>query len=344
MKALDPNVTQEEARQLLTQTANSEIDCEGCGSGVVHAAKVLLAMEDALDTPFVVASPPIVRLGRNDLDAEIRLQNISEVQANIQIYLGGSERELLTLNQMTFSLEPNAEDKIEVTIGRSGTDQGEAHMLLVYDDGRILKINLSWTEKYLNQAGSATVGALKVASDGSFTVERMVVATALTDFDFHLFNLPPGDYLVLALTDDDRDGSLEDHEGVGVYPSLEARELVEVVADKEKKKIDFTVSPGFSPEETPAEGTGLGAMGDGCENNNTCASELYCELVFEGGYCTASCASGIACPQGSVCFCLSESGQACDYSICLEQCETDADCREGEGYICDADNTCYPQL
>ena len=343
MKAVDPNVNQEQARQLLTQTADSDIDCDGCGSGVVHAAKVLLAMENALDTSFIVASPPSIRLGRNDLDAELRVQNISEVNATIQIYVGGSERDMVSLNKTSLILAPDTEERIEVTIARSGTDQGEAHLLLVYADGRIVKINLSWTEKYLNQAGSATVGALKIESDGSFTVERMVIATALTGFNYHLFNLTPGDYLILALTDDDRDGSLEDHEGVGVYPSLEARELIKVSANASEEKIDFTVSPGFSPDEAVEVGDGVGLIGDACSNNSDCDPSLYCELVFTGGYCTSNCASAVPCPEGGTCFCLSDSGFGCDYSICLDQCETDADCRVDEGYVCDVDNTCYPQ-
>ena len=343
MKALDPNISQRQARQVLTQTADSNIDCEGCGSGTIHAAKALLAMQDSLDTPFVVASPPSVRLGRNDLDAQVRVQNISEVNASLQIYIGGSERDLVSLNKTSLILAPDMEETLEITIARSGTDQGEAHLLLAYADGRIIKINLSWTEKYLNQAGSATVGALKIESDGSFTVERMVIATALTDFNYHLFNLTPGDYLILALTDDDRDGSLEDHEGVGVYPSLEARELISVAAKTTQEDIDFTVSPGFSPDEIPETGLGTGVIGAACSNNSDCDPALYCELVFTGGYCTSNCASGVPCPEGGTCFCLSDSGLGCDYSICLDQCEIDADCRQDEGYICDADNTCYPQ-
>ena len=320
LKSLDPDMTQDAARTLLGSTADTNIDCEGCGSGMVNAAKAVVGWQGGLDNPYAVASPSFVRMGRMDLDAEIRIKNISNVQTTLTIYAGGSGREALNLSTEQLILAPDEEQTLSVTVDRSGTDKDTAHLLMVYQDGRTFQVNLMWTDAYLNQAGAATVGALKVEEDGSFTVARMVVATALTDYNYHLFNLPPGDYLVLGLTDDDDDGSLEDHEGVGVYPALDSRELVTVKADETVKDTDFTISPGFDPEEEPIAAVGEGALGDACASNDQCGADLYCELVFDGGYCTASCAQGVACPVGGVCFCLSASGFGCEYSICLESC------------------------
>ena len=168
----------------------------------------------------------------------------------------------------------------------------------------------------------------------------MVTTSALSSFDFKLFNLTPGDYIVLGLTDDDNDGMLEDHEGVGVYPKLEERALVTVAAKEHVGDIDFTISPGFDPgDET---GDGSGEVGAACQISADCQGGLYCETVFEGGYCTQNCSGGTPCPLESECFCLGEDSNNCDYSICLRSCASDADCRADEGYVCDADQTCYP--
>ena len=118
----------------------------------------------------------------------------------------------------------------------------------------------------------------------------MVVATALTEYNYHLFNLPAGDYVILGLTDDDDDGELEDHEGV--YPTIEARETVSIEAGQSLDNVDFSISPGFDPEEDSLGSAGNGVLGDACSSNDDCAANLYCERVLEGGYCTVSVRKG----------------------------------------------------
>ena len=220
LKSLAPAMDQDEVRALLTTTADPNIDCEGCGAGMVNAAKAIVGWNGGLDAPYVVTSPAVARLGRMDLDAEVRVKNISDVDSVLNIYIGGADRDAVTISKEQLNLVPSGEETIAVSVNRSGTDRGSAHLLLVYEDGRTHQVELVWTDAYLNQAGAATVGALRLEEDGSFSVARMVVATALTEYNYHLFNLPAGDYVILGLTDDDDDGELEDHEGVGVYPPL----------------------------------------------------------------------------------------------------------------------------
>ncbi|MBI3782181.1 MAG: hypothetical protein HY270_02150 [Deltaproteobacteria bacterium] len=79
----------------------------------------------------------------------------------------------------------------------------------------------------------------------------------------------------------------------------------------------------------------LGAVGDPCASDGICADGT-CFNSLPGGYCTrVDCATN-GCPDGSVCFNTSGSGSAC-----YKSCTSASQCRSGEGYICDADNTCY---
>lgn len=70
--------------------------------------------------------------------------------------------------------------------------------------------------------------------------------------------------------------------------------------------------------------------GDSCSNNVQCNGGLCLGGdSFRGGYCSARCGNQFAeCEQGSECHTL--EGEA----ICLNSCDADADCREGESYKC----------
>ncbi len=127
-----------------------------------------------------------------------------------------------------------------------------------------------------------------------------------------------------------------------MYPSLQEAEILTVAAGEHIEGKDFLVAPAFLFEDD--EGTGEGGVGAGCTDSLDCEGGLYCEPAFDGGYCTRDCSGGPdLCPSGSVCFCLGDDGTGgCAYSICLQECAGDDECRGDEGYVCDVDGTCYP--
>ncbi|HHH28931.1 MAG TPA: exo-alpha-sialidase [Polyangiaceae bacterium] len=77
-------------------------------------------------------------------------------------------------------------------------------------------------------------------------------------------------------------------------------------------------------------------MGDPCtlgefpEIQGSCPDGLVC-FPSEGGYCTKACGLS-SCPAGSTCVPTLRSGE-----MCSKACETDADCRQAEGYACHPD-------
>jgi hypothetical protein len=89
-------------------------------------------------------------------------------------------------------------------------------------------------------------------------------------------------------------------------------------------------------DQPPPPPPPAGSLGSACENDADCAPGGTCITGLPGGYCSFDCADA-ECPEGGSCWDLGEAG-----SRCLLTCGADRECRGAEGYICDADSTCYP--
>lgn len=341
MKSLDRTLSQDRARALLVQTANDNVDCQGCGAGMVNAAQALRAMtgDDAL--PLVVPVPDVTRVGRADLDAEIAFVNEGGVTTDVRVSVGGRDRERVTVDRTSATLAPGESLSLQIALDRTGTDIGEATLTAVFGENAIAEAKIFWTADVVNVAQSIDVGALRIDSD-EIIPERIVTVSAADQYAYHLFNLPPGEYLVIGISDDDNDGVPESHEGIGVFPRIQESRLVSVRAGNVVEGVDFIVAPAFVEDNGPG-GEGDGEVGAACSTSSDCQGDLYCEPIFVGGYCTQDCSVGSVCPAGSECYCLEDASGACDYLICLATCQDDVECRSDEGYICDSYQTCYPE-
>lgn len=88
---------------------------------------------------------------------------------------------------------------------------------------------------------------------------------------------------------------------------------------------------GVPGRPVPAFDIGDACLADADCNRNTCMTDL------SGGYCSQEACDIVGCPSGSQCFRLGLE----DYHVCLKNCATSGQCRTGEGYTCDSDNTCW---
>ena len=80
---------------------------------------------------------------------------------------------------------------------------------------------------------------------------------------------------------------------------------------------------------------GAATTGASCLDHSFCANDYGCLFPGRGGYCAElGCGS---CDPGTKC--ATVNGQ----SFCAKSCNTGADCRASEGYICSAEKTCLPQ-
>lgn len=84
---------------------------------------------------------------------------------------------------------------------------------------------------------------------------------------------------------------------------------------------------------------GAGGVGAACTSVEDCSDPGAVCLDLTGGYCAIPDCAGTpdACPEGSACFLFGEEG-----SYCVDTCLSSDECREDEGYVCDADKTCWP--
>ena len=89
------------------------------------------------------------------------------------------------------------------------------------------------------------------------------------------------------------------------------------------------------------------AIGDHCVQSTDCspAGDRLCDTSQPNGYCTIFNCIPNSCPTEAACVVTNISVLGCPYDdrhspsrtarqLCLKKCQSDGDCREGEGYAC----------
>jgi hypothetical protein len=91
------------------------------------------------------------------------------------------------------------------------------------------------------------------------------------------------------------------------------------------------------PLDAPPAPPPPGPRGAACSPERACAANLAC-LPLPGGYCGSPCG-----PTGDPCdgTCVATAREG---DVCLARCTHDADCRAGEGYVCEAGACTLPNL
>jgi len=141
--------------------------------------------------------------------------------------------------------------------------------------------------------------------------------------------------------------------------AIETMEAIETAETPDARDAADTFRDAPDGADAPAEGecTGPstspagGACGDDCDCAAIaglaprCLAELAV-ISLPGGYCTAPCPSAGSCGAGAECVDIFSLAR-----YCMKRCSTVAECRGGEGYVCDVipmisdTNTyCIPQV
>src|SRR5690606_15051497 len=93
MKSVDPAINQNDARALLEQNANVDIDCpSGCGAGLVDAARTLLALEGRANEPLVTVSPSTLRLAKGEREGNLVVRNVGGASTDVTVSVTGPNR------------------------------------------------------------------------------------------------------------------------------------------------------------------------------------------------------------------------------------------------------------
>jgi serine protease len=357
LKSVNPELQQEDVRQILTASANPDLDCpEGCGAGRMSAAAALFEAQGGLDGPHIIASPSFLRVGLGQVESPLVFKNIGTDATDVEVTIGGQDRDACSVSQDAGSVPSNGFLSITVSIARNAeaNDRGECTITAAWPEGSS-EARVVWTPDKIEGLQTVDVGAVLIGDDGTLTVPRIVSASELTGFAYKLFNLDPGTYLVVGLVDSDNSGTYDDNEPVGIFVPSGSSEgtactesscgRVTVGEGDRLTGADFIVAPGFGGGDDGTGGTGNGGLGDACASSDECGGGLYCEDTMPGGYCTTDCTNDTDCDGGICASLVAATGE--EYQVCLKSCDqanNSADCRQDDGYFCDpTDDTCFPQ-
>jgi serine protease len=345
LKSLDRNLNQDDVRQILQSTSDTDIDCsQGCGTGQVNAFAAALTAQGSAVTGLAAAN---VRVGRGVTEADVVVRNLGDSAVTATFRVGGENRDRVTLDRTTASIPAKGRVTVKATIDRAADETGSA-TIDVSGGAESATARLDWTDDAPPRVTTVQVGAIQIAADGGFRVRRIVETNQVQRFNYHLFNIEPGEYLVIGLFDSNNDGDFDDPEdAIGVYiPPQEGDRACtaascgrfEIAAGATRAGTDFLLVPGFGGGDDTG-GRGDGGVGDACGSSGDCGGGLYCEKTFDpNGYCSASCSAETACPSGSTCF---DIGTNESYTMCFKNCTNNADCGRS-GYVCAADGVCDP--
>ena len=340
MKSQNPNLTQDEAKAILQDTADADIVCpEGCGAGQINAfAAVVAAGGGAVDG----LSAASVRVGKGVTTASIVIRNFGDAAVTTDFSVGGSNRDAVTIDPTSANIPAKGKVTVTATITRNAdADDNGAATVRATAGAVTAEARVDWTADTAAVVQEVRVMPVLIA-DGGFdpVFERLQTTTSLDGFSYNLFNLAPGTYLVFGVLDGNDDDDFDDAEdALGVLTRAAVGDEVcpggacariTVAAGDVLEGQDFLLAPGFTGGDDVG-GNGDGVVGDACGDSGDCDAGLFCEgEAFAGGYCTASCVDVASdCPAGSTCFDVGGGDQ-----ICFADCAVDSDCAR-DGYICD---------
>jgi serine protease len=337
MKSVNPSLGQEEARSILTNTAE-EVECDaGCGAGQVNAWGAVAAAAGNSATGLSMSS---VRLARGVTEGNITVKNRSDGAVDVRFSVGGADRAAVTLSTTSARIPAGGRFTLTATIARNEEqdDQGSALVTAVGAQDEA-EARVDWTSDAAADVDNVTVGAVRIKKNGDFTVAATTTTSRLDGYAYALEDLDAGEYLIVGLLDADNNGSFDDAvDGTGFYvaPAPDGTACtaascghIRLVLGEVYEGADFLVAPGFTGGDDVGGG-GEGGVGAPCDDNGDCGGGLYCEATFDGGYCTTDCYEVEACPSGSTCFGFDDNGD----QICFLDCAVDTDCGR-DSYRCD---------
>lgn len=121
-----------------------------------------------------------------------------------------------------------------------------------------------------------------------------------------------------------------------------------------RKRLDFALAASSRAAAAAALALSFAGLvgcspkiGDHCRLNTDCGSSgtLVCDTSYPNGYCTEFNCTPDVCQNSAACVELYPAVPGCRYddyhspsrtgrTFCLAQCQSDSDCRTGDGYVC----------
>lgn len=331
MKAKAPGLTFAQARNALVSTANPASQCnEGCGAGLVNVLKALQMVSGTAPSGPARLSLSSTELSFTPAQPQLQLQitNTGGQTLSVTLSIGGGQGSRVSfLGSNTATIAPGATAPVGLQADLSGLGAGSvtAATLTVSSNGGNATVGLK-----LRVPDTATRDAViaLVFQDNAGMWQVAQAATAPAPGFQWSMSVAAGTYFLFGAQDANGNGSFDDNEPIGLYPTIESPKVLALAAGTNLGGLNFTLSPQASLGDNQSSVIGLP-----CTSDAACTPGV-CGTGYPGGYCTQDC-STTACPLGSRCV----AGDT--FAVCFASCPGPrtgrSDCRAG--YVCENDGT-----
>ena len=319
MKSLSGALTFSQIREALRGSASPIPNCaSSCGAGLVDAARVLSSLQTTQTTPgrLSVSSSAVV-LTADAPSASVRLTNVGTTPVQVTFKNDTGVAASITWNPATVPLPLSAGQSATVTVGWTGAFTAPLDVPAYFAGGDVdVPITL---RVRIPRPAPRTVVAAAFPRDGGWGIAAM--ADAAADGRYTL-SPPAGSYVLVGVADDDGDGTFEPTESEGLWPSVDAPQVVTVVAGQQLRGMNFSLAPLRTPPVP---------IGAACVSNDSCGAGDFCATgAYVSGYCTRDCTSA-ACGAAAECLATPSSGSYC-FASCTGTAGQQGSCRPG--YLC----------
>ncbi len=313
MKAVRPALTADEIELILKETADPGAQCEqGCGAGLLNAAAALRragAGTDPEAPPQLSLSADRLNLGSRD-GGRLVLYNTGGQALSYRAALSGERASALRLDRSEGRVEGGGAASLRIAIGRRGLEPGVHRASLgIESDGGAAEIAIIFSvgEVAVADVGEVAVGAFR-SDGGALQIGGETRTDASQGYRFSL-RAKPGEWVVVAVADSDRDGVLGPGDLLGFWRRADAMEAVFVVR-QDIADLNFSLVP-VPGEVRAAPCAALRRCWEGCGVDQACVRDCPLSAACEGcfGAEVTPCLERSGCPGGA-CTC-----QACPAEV-----------------------------
>lgn len=256
MKSLRPSLDFEEAKRILQQTADPSARCpEGCGAGLIQPVLALQALQGgATGEPTLGVSAQRVDIGTQD-NAHVQVSNLGGGTLRWSASLGGPAAPHLRLDQGAGELGAGRSASVTITVDRKGLGDGTYQASLEITGGTdraTVGIYFSVGADEVEDVGEVQVFTVRYDERGEL-VTGASTRTAHRDRYRYTLTTPPGEWFLVAWSDRNGDGSIDDEDWLGFWPNTSQPLPLELSKGDRRQGLDFVLErpTGKDVQEAP---------------------------------------------------------------------------------------------
>lgn len=278
MRAVDPDVSADEVRAILTDTATplSDAQCaEGCGAGLIRADRAVRALDPSGGTapPEVPGSltfrPTRLDIGATGSGKVVTLTNVSDAPVRYRAETFFTSRaNPARLPDGSIYVDPFPLDDVLAPGAQAQVEMGVKRGLVPADGFYefAIQIVVDGVPEYLygsfeqgtdvapTLSGPMVVAGFRYPDDGG-EPEVGGVQQSGSPLDAFRFDATPGTYQVIGWSDENDDGEIDEGDYVGIHPNW-----VTVRSGLEQRGVDVTLEPALALDAARADGASRDAV------------------------------------------------------------------------------------